>query len=758
MTCRYYLQTGVEKVTRPITESDTCLLADDCICNLSDIELSLDRKDLSGLVKKLSNSWEFVGNVRDVLVDYYMANILHPKGAILVQYLSNTFVWTDLWECPLDFSSFSYDTYKCSINCLESGVLALIKANKGTDYEYDVDTLKETYTDSESVVHDKVLYYDGVMNKKEYDSFVSGEEVEGAVDDRTRIYMDDPNTGAFFTATTIPLYKDESMFSQAIYLQDVAVKHYESNSSLNAAIEDLMDDDEAFHIEALKDADVILDFSSKATFYAYRDYPSHQPSTVLYYAVKKADGTHQTPVEFVTITVSGSTSSATTVHLSAGDKIAIFGRYAQGYDSQEVWVKSSSNASIAWGERATPTNFKVIKPLTLLQKLVDSMCGASVADVRIASQPDNETTLANTLILPAESVRNLDTQKIKTKFNDFCDFMETVFGYVYRVIPIGEDTETTNTKPIVEFLSRDTLFEKNYVSNRLQATVLTLIAEPQFAVDSSKLYSALSIGYDKQDYDEDNAGRYEFNATNKYSTGVTLTDSTLELICPYRADSYGLEELVIKTSTTKSTDSDDDIFIIHSAEDSANNRYVLHRSSGSGMDTISGTYHPASCYNIKFAPINCIYNNRNYIAMTTDHLYFASMDTPALGVDGVNAIKIGGIPINTDITSYFVDTYQLFKPATIDIKTSNLTIPSNVNQPVVFNWNEKNYYCYISSLDIKVDREEAASYKLLYYKHVNLPLWTDDAEENRDNYEEQEDPQINWGDFSDDYSDDYNNG
>lgn len=107
--------------------------------------------------------------------------------------------------------------------------------------------------------------------------------------------------------------------------------------------------------------------------------------------------------------------------------------------------------------------------------------------------------------------------------------MESEFGYV----PVIEGNKVT-------FAHRYALFD-DYVVKDLSDQ----INDYEYSVNSSLIYTSVKVGYDKQDYDSIN-GRDEFRFTNEFSTGLKLTDNTLSLISPYRADAYGIEFLVQK--------------------------------------------------------------------------------------------------------------------------------------------------------------------------------------------------------------------
>ena len=81
----------------------------------------------------------------------------------------------------------------------------------------------------------------------------------------------------------------------------------------------------------------------------------------------------------------------------------------------------------------------------------------------------------------------------------------------------------------------------------------------------------------KQDYDTAN-GKDEFRFTNEYTTGVTITDNSLEMISPYRADAYGIEFLADKIGEdTTDNESDTDLFMVGVKSDSSGLKYILNR-------------------------------------------------------------------------------------------------------------------------------------------------------------------------------------
>lgn len=187
--------------------------------------------------------------------------------------------------------------------------------------------------------------------------------------------------------------------------------------------------------------------------------------------------------------------------------------------------------------------------------------------------------------MAAESARGLPKAKIYTSYKKFCDWMEAEFGYV----PVISGNEVT-------FTHRDNLFA-NTVVNELGME----INDYELAVNDSLIYSSVKVGYDKQDYDSVN-GRDEFRFTNEFSTGLKLTDNTLSLISPYRADAYGIEFLVQKRGEdTTDNDSDNDVFFVECDNSvPVDQPLLLYRPYSA--DQLSGLLSPDTMFNLNYSP------------------------------------------------------------------------------------------------------------------------------------------------------------
>src|SRR5699024_11036606 len=156
----------------------------------------------------------------------------------------------------------------------------------------------------------------------------------------------------------------------------------------------------------------------------------------------------------------------------------------------------------------------------------------------------------------------------------------------------------------VSFVHRDSLFQDKEIKNLGSRST-----DFEYSVNSSLIYSRLKVGYDKQDYDSVN-GRDEFRFGVEYTTGTTLTDNTMELVSPYRADVYGIEFLAAKRGEdTTDSDSDNDVFMVGASLDGSSQRFVLIRG---GKYAISGVISSETMFNVMYAQKYMIEANRKF--------------------------------------------------------------------------------------------------------------------------------------------------
>jgi hypothetical protein len=646
--------------------------ATDDLKNWDDFELAYKRSNYDGVLRSFSTKFELVNRSYSLLKEEYSKNYLSSSAGIAFYKRNNSWNWDKVFQCALDFSSYSDDGYTISINAIDDTLAAIIKAKRNIQYEYLVSELGP-----------KSLYYDGLKSQYEAKYISGGATVENDADLQYVQYY----------GVLIPDSKQESVtVSLPVYVLD--------NSELPKLNSPLVFTDEPFvtdgsfqtFAEALSDIKVTVNLSF--SFYVIGD---NQQGTaygdvVLY--VKKANGelVQQGIWRHIAGNMPTIVSSQKDIDLYAGDFIGIslvLSNSAKPITMTWTTYLRDFSLSVNFQSRISPVNIDVLLLTTVAEKLLESMTDSSDYSVEINNYVPGGITrsrLSSCFIMPAESARNLPNAKLYTSYKKFCEFMESEFGYV----PVIEGNKVT-------FAHRYALFD-DYVVKDLSDQ----INDYEYSVNSSLIYTSVKVGYDKQDYDSIN-GRDEFRFTNEFSTGLKLTDNTLSLISPYRADAYGIEFLVQKRGEdTTDNDSDNDVFIVGCkfATSAGKGDLLLDRPYNTGQ--LSGLISPDTMFNIEYSPRFMLEENKQYIGSCTNMLKFTSSD-------GNSDVSIDGVKETDD----FLIENRLFTVGEVDVETSEVDIPSNLSGLISFDHNGETVSGYIKEVKINIGKTESIKYSLI---------------------------------------------
>ena len=839
MLCKYYLQLGTDTVD---TESPDCMDVSCMITNLDSIKVSYARVDLGGVVRKCGSQIVFTDKARDAIIAHYSENYLQSSGVFAVYIADNNWNYSKVWECPLDFATLQYDANTLTIGCIDNSAAAIIKANKKSKYELDV-------SGNNGLKDANDLLYGGVLTKRSFVFSVVGATPEGET------------TTDMVSSKVVTIYADGQY---TLYVPAIGI----SSNDYSSEKITIMDQDEGFFQNSTtyyNTDDGMLTYNacneSKAGFIScISDCVVHvQMNMAFRFIYNMTEHFRHCRYYFILVAgnrvvwrqqaVNGENNISIDVDcpLASGEKVA-FVMSLSCFDPQYIWNLtehswSDFHSGLRWGSNThtaytnethyedNPVAINVVRPIALLRKLLDKMFESQTGNifVRCAIQ-EEESLISKTLLVAAESVRQISTNKIYSSFADFCNFMEAVFGYVYtlehvgyymdkelREIDMGDrrrlshirTSYLSNTQiydlsgtwykvlPISDIVSEDVsehidyttehsvnnvpvngdvivylecanifacfeestgtyyakyggnvnnmrsyLFndENNHAKemlcvrigleeesgylygiirngnivlcderhssvwldsdeNNKPVTELTFkhrsdVFKPEtikrlshvcnlsYSLDDGVVYSDIEVGYPKQDYDNNNSAINEYNFTNHYKCDANITENTLSLICPYRADCYGMEELLVKSSDDESTKSDNDVFIVI-AKGVELGYWQIDRTI-----TVQNAY-TETVFNAAIAPNMIVKNNEDYIGCFTSQLKFTSSD-------GNSSAVIGSTPMSADISI----TKQLFKAGKISIDTDDHIFPENWDGMIEFEYGEKTYKGYLDSIDI----------------------------------------------------------
>lgn len=640
--------------------------ATDDLKNWDDFELAYKRSNYDGVIRSFSTKFEFVNRSYELLKEEFAKNYLSSKAGIAFYKRNNSWNWDKIFHCTLDFGTYSEDGMVVSINAVDDNLAAIIKAKRNILYEYPVADL---YTRS--------LNYDGLKFQYEAKYVLGGSTYESDGVQYVNITKVFGGTYAY----TIPIYKLSNSELPSLDSPIIFSDAQFTESSLEEGVP---------FAEAL--ADVHIDFNFTTDYYVHiyegivkniklRIFKKDSGGAIEDVWSHYSDGFYKYINEIIPIDLIKGQKTYFMMELTFGAPIS------EGSFTKNVVdvVFPNFSLGISFMSRINTVNIDVISPITVLGKLLDSMTDSTETYSGLIDDYDPRMSmdrLSTSYIMAAESARGLPNAKLYTSYKKFCDWMEAEFGYVPV---INENTVT--------FMHRDKLFTSTVVKD-----LGTEINDYEFSVNDSLIYSSVKVGYDKEDYDSVN-GRDEFRFTNEFSTGLNLRDNTLSLISPYRADAYGIEFLVQKRGEdTTDNDSDNDVFFVSCDQDGVNLK--LYRAYIPSQ--LSGLLSPETMFNFQYSPRFMLEANKKYIGSCTGMLKFTSSD-------GNSDVAINGVKETDD----FPTSGRLFTVSEVEVKTSDMSTPSDLTGLVSFSNKGKIITGYIKQMSLNVAKEKAATYTLI---------------------------------------------
>lgn len=637
---------------------------EDCIRNWDEISYSMKRDGFSGIVRSFSSKFEFTNEAYTMLVDEYYSKGLKASAQIEIYELDNRRGKVFLFGSYLDWGTFEYDDTCVYINASDSSLAAKVKAKKSTQYEYAVDSLKEPIQ----------LEYDRMMMNSKIVWLYAGGYREGG--SRFDVYY---NT--YDSDNIVPIYIESSEISvkNSVDVRDCSIG--EDASKFN----------ELYFFRNISEDDITANINMCFQF-----------------AFENLGGGANANIELRMYDRQGEFSLLHSIHLdpriSASPKAFIYKNEAltipsdsrlvlaaivsgRGNLTQRVDDAGSDRLSIEFYKKDKPINVDVIKPVVLLNQLLKSINDGAEGFVGEIEETDKR--INETLLLAGESIRGIKDSKIYITLKKFSEWMEAVYGYV----PFIENNRFI-------YKSRESLYNET-----LQGKIDNAGYDFNVKQVAANIYSKLKIGYEKQEYDSVN-GRDEFRFTNEYDTGISITDNSLELISPVRADAYGIEFLAAKRGEdTTDSDSDKELFFVGAKFDGT--KYILIREGY----TATGLIYQDTMFNMMFSPRACVESNRKYIASFMQNIVFASSE-------GNSNVVINGVAENSDIK--FNDGEGLFTASQLSVESANGKIAQDIHGMVELTRNGFLYTCFINEAEYKLGLYKGVKYELQIKKITKL--------------------------------------
>ncbi len=685
-------------ITIGATEYD---VPDECLANWDEISFSLKRTDYSGVMRSYSTQFVFVGTIRDLLWEHYLANGFNATASVAVHTITNTHEWEKQFEAPLDFSSLENEQGKLTINAIDNTLAALLKSKKSQKYQFPVSEFSLTnvqmgriaFANSQKYKLPKASNTSGLVDVRKDDAnslVISTAYIEPA--DESTGY-DGTSINRFFASIrTAPSPLIRIAFEGYVNHNLAAVR---DNNVATLQLGYWVDDSNPhFQLWAnLCDNDITKEFrygSVRNKWIGKSTHANYATLDALKAAARAGTdilglypgdfgivGTNAYPnasywTDNMVYEYNGSTWVQVTapanynkyVLVSASATLNALGtnEYPMLQLNNSMLI-TNGTLTMTWTDPAQSTLILgCINPSELLQRIVDSISPGSTATIT----EDDAGLLAKTYISPAEVLRSIPDPKVFTTFGNFADWMEAVFGYTYRVV----DNE-------VQFVHRSEVFDTSSVK------VIERFRDVKYSVDDGIIYSEVNAGYGKKEYGEIN-GRLETNFTNYYSTGYSATDRKLSLISKYRADSYGIEFTIRKgekENETKDDKNDEDVFFLCAEMDSGLIRYDASK-------------------NAAYAPDVCVENNAGFIAAMGNGKAVTLTMTSS---DGNNELEDIAIAAGT----------ALFSAGELEFTTDDMNEPADLDGMVQLDYDGFRYTGFIGEVKARFGRENGFEYTLI---------------------------------------------
>lgn len=680
-----------------ITSSKEYELQADDLRNWAEVKCIYKRSEYSGVVRSFTSKFEFANTAYDILMDEFNSKGYMAKAKIELYVIDNNWNYHLEYASQLDFASMTYTEYVMSMNAIDDSIESVIKANKSTKYEFivgeDIPVYNQFLFDRLKII--ETATYAISDGESQDDGSLSGMyDKENNYRIMVGLTGNEIGVGKAINPQEDQEYGEGCMIIACRPCSVTLNWSINVNKAVGCAELILMKGSEPVKVlheyvtanppifsSDFQSIEAVMnhinnDFNLKNRW-ATEDWSGDWVNVNgIVWEVEQMNGRNQWTNTGIKLDDyrSDKASGSVTFNATTGDRIWL----KFNSEVNRPYYINSSSLKFSWENRGDAVALDGVRPNELLEVLLAKIgvgCDSSISDY--------DPRIANTIILPAESVRKLPGAKLYASFNDFCKWMETVFGYVYVY---NEDAE------MIQFLHREELFSKT-------APVVDIdgAKDFEFSTESSVLYSSVVIGYEKKDYESVN-GRDEFNFNTTYTTGYTNNGKKLELKSPFRADSYGIEFLVEKQGedTTDNT-SDKDVFFTKVIEKGG---YLRPDRTATIENSLTGTM-----LNGDYSPMNCVGSNAEYISMMTDEMQLLFAST-----DGNAGVRVNNIGVSDDL---WLTEKNMLTPGELKFTCYEQNIPQNINCLIRVKSADYIYTGYIRQVEFMLARPEAVSYTIM---------------------------------------------
>lgn len=653
--------------------------------NLDSLENVLSRDGVSGVISEVSFEISFVLSAKDFVKDIFFRKGLYGK-ALLKIYRRGNFDndYKLIKDINLDFSTYQEYADRVTVEAAKFDLLEIINSEGKTKYEVPVSEISDT----------KKWKYERM-------NFINNGVYELVTSDMTVAQITD------LIAFSLNLSSSELIPGEGIDFVSQTLTYGKTNyfiqnngKSVNMHIKMMFKFIFEGEIKVHNPFETEIDKNSLLSIQLYRlssegNFKESIKSWFLAPETLSIDGEKYTGIFSDTMNVDKIVTIEPNERICLGfssvNNMGMAVTIQSGYYRFESLEEGNKPILTAYYTTKSQKSHKIdiIDPTTLMQHYLNDMSGVNgLFSVQINWSESNYKTM----LIAAESIRQIPGAKLYGSPNDFFDWMK-VLGYEYDI---------DGTKLIFNF--RDEYFKSSFAAMSMRKDE---IADLIIKADNTYAYTSVEIGYDKQDYDTMN-GRCEPNGMFSYTTGyITRTDNKLSLISPYRADSIGIEMLCQESDKqTTDTDSDNDVFFVALKENSED--YSEYKD----IYIEDKDFSSLKLFNAPFNPYYLIKRNQSLIGINADKVKFKATDMSRTAIIIDNGQSVD--PYADQIISK-----KLFEPIIYNFAAgSNKDLPDHAvrNGLVKINWKDEIYTGFIKEIRKNYASDTETTWELWGFK------------------------------------------
>lgn len=653
--------------------------------NLDSLENVLSRDGVSGVISEVSFEISFVLSAKDFVKDIFFRKGLYGK-ALLKIYRRGNFDndYKLIKDINLDFSTYQEYADRVTVEAAKFDLLEIINSEGKTKYEVPVSEIADT----------KKWKYERM-------NFINNGVYELVTSDMTVAQITD------LIAFSLNLSSSELVPGEEIDFVSQTLTYGKTNyfiqnngESVNMHIKMMFKFIFEGEIKVHNPFETEIDKNSLLSIQLYRlssegNFKESIKSWFLTPETLSIDGEKYTGIFSDTMNVDKIVTIEPNERICLGfssvNNMSMAVTIQSGYYRFESLEEYNKPILTAYYTTKSQKSHKIdiIDPTTLMQHYLNDMSGVNgLFSVQINWSESNYKTM----LIAAESIRQIPGAKLYGSPNDFFDWMK-VLGYEYDI---------DGTKLIFNF--RDEYFKSSFAAMSMRKDE---IADLIIKADNTYAYTSVEIGYDKQDYDTMN-GRCEPNGMFSYTTGyITRTDNKLSLISPYRADSIGIEMLCQGSDKqTTDTDSDNDVFFVALKENSED--YSEYKD----IYIEDKDFSSLKLFNAPFNPYYLIKRNQSLIGINADKVKFKATDMSRTAIIIDNGQSVD--PYADQIISK-----KLFEPIIYNFAAgSNKDLPDHAvrNGLVKINWKDEIYTGFIKEIRKNYASDTETTWELWGFK------------------------------------------